>query len=230
MDKYSFEYITDFLDKNLNLSDTERMDFLHQLGEGENLAKLIYSILYDESAFQKIIPMSFRHRLGFSRITIATDPTQTFSRLRIHIWEPDCDPIDPKIHNHICDFSSKVISGQLHFKTYQEHQDDNFYIKYEVPYQLNGYEFLNRGMVGLRQALDISLPRGGSYTIDAMTPHIVKADKSLLTSTLCFQSAPVRSISNIYTPSSMPEKREPSSNFSIHEIRSILNLLLKQLS
>ena len=60
--------------------------------------------------------MSYRHQLGFMKLTLSHDARG--GALRLHIWDGSATVIED-IHSHCADFTSRIVSGGLEERQYE---------------------------------------------------------------------------------------------------------------
>lgn len=83
---------------------------LDAVGQPHRLHDIIQSILADPEQIEKIAQRSYGHSTGMERIEIASHGQ--FS-LRLHYWMPQEKTTTEDPHNHVYNFGSKVLYGEV---------------------------------------------------------------------------------------------------------------------
>ena len=91
---------------------------LFEVSEKELFINFLDSIIRDDTVIDNIISQSYAHQNGFDKLVLATCNEKKW-RLRLHIWDnyKDLD-YEYDIHNHVWDYSSVIICGELINSTY----------------------------------------------------------------------------------------------------------------
>jgi len=159
----------------------------------------IRQVLKDPDHLAEIAQQSFAHPNGFDSIPLENrHPTY---RVRLHVWWPDAPLVTEDVHNHAWSFASRVLSGELNFKTYRESDTGQQYFHY--PWRIGHratYDSSAVKTVNLAMTLDACFIENLCYSFDLNELHRVAPVKTERpVSTLVVLGKMQRDGSDVYT-------------------------------
>lgn len=221
-----FNKLKDWLKTSPKIEDV----FLH-LSSIDNTKTLIESIVIDDEILEYISRNSFKHHLGFIRLTLF-DFDLFRNPIRLHIWDQDVNNDYIHIHNHNSDYYSYVIVGILVLNIYEEIESstssDLEYTKYINPYNAQNYEFHTNGSANIKEKLKVIMSMGSNYFQDNSVFHSVYRQPKKYTSTIFIQSEHQKLDTIIYTKEQLSSNRT-NLMLTPRQIKIKLNIFLKHL-
>lgn len=206
-------------------------DVFSYLSSIDNTKDLIESIVIDSNTLKYISKNSFKHHLGFIRLTLF-DFDLFANPIRLHIWNQDANNKYIHIHNHNSNFYSYVVIGSLVLIIYEEIEcSDSFdleYTKYINPYNAQNYEFHTNGSANIKETLKIMMNMGSTYFQDNSVFHNVYRQPNKYTSTIFIQSEHQKLDTVIYTKEQLSSNRT-NLMLTPNEIKNLLNIFLNHL-
>jgi hypothetical protein len=93
------------------------LEILSAMARPDDLAELLLSLSKDDKAIAACAARSFRHPLGFSKLTLI-DALPLFN-LRVHVWWPGDEGGVDHVHNHRFSFVSAVVCGSYDMQLFE---------------------------------------------------------------------------------------------------------------
>lgn len=173
------------------------LDAVSSLAQPGELTELLLSLCKDDQAVAACAARSFRHPLGFDKLTLIDALPQYM--LRIHAWWPGSDVGVDHIHNHRFDFVSSVVCGGYDMQVYERDQGGSPMIEFQEQVSPDrGWRLQRIGISRLRQLSCIRLNGGAGYGLSAEALHRVVVRRSAPCVTLFCQSAMSRSMTDVF--------------------------------
>ena len=94
------------------------LEILSAMARPGDLAELLLSLSKDDKAIAACAERSFRHPLGFSKLTLI-DALPLFN-LRVHVWWPGDEGGVDHVHNHRFSFVSAVVCGSYDMQLFEQ--------------------------------------------------------------------------------------------------------------
>jgi len=113
---------------NLDFSPSNCAEFLESYDPGK-VTTLLSEILQDDAMLAGVASNSYVHQLGFKKFIIAQEEESELW-LRLHYWPCAFEGNDEDIHDHCAPFVSRVLTGGLQHRFYEE-QSGNDFSKFE---------------------------------------------------------------------------------------------------
>lgn len=206
-------------------------DIFSHLSSVDNTKVLIESIVIDSNILEYISKNSFKHHLGFIRLTLF-DFDLFCNPIRLHIWNQDVNNKYTHIHNHNSNFYSYVITGALVLNIYEEIEISASsgleFTKYINPYNPQNYEFYTIGSANIKETLKVTMNKGSKYFQDNSVFHNVYRQPKTYTSTIFIQSEHQKLDTVIYTKEQLSNNRN-NLMLTPKEIKDLLEDFLKYL-
>jgi hypothetical protein len=162
-------------------------------------ADTIRRILNDRDHLTEIAAKSLAHPNGFDSIPLEVNLPHY--RVRLHVWWPEIFLVTEDIHNHAWSFASRILSGELNFKTYRESNAGMPFFHYPWHYGEKGtYNGSEVERVGLATTFDACFTKTMYYSFDLNELHRVapiKTDRPV--ATLVLTGKLQRNGSDVYT-------------------------------
>jgi hypothetical protein len=162
-------------------------------------ADTIQRILTDRDHLAEIAQQSFAHPNGFDSIPL--ENRHPSYRVRLHVWWPETTLVTEDVHNHAWSFASRVLSGDLNFKTYRESNKGVPHFHY--PWRIGDKGTYDGGAVetvNLAMALNACFTENMYYAFDLDELHRVAPVKTERpVSTLVILGKMQRDGSDVYT-------------------------------
>lgn len=179
------------LDRNLSLDRQELFRSFSALQQPKNVKNILRGICLNEIRCD-----GFKHPNGFKKIRLFKS---TEFSLRIHIWETRTEPSLP--HNHRRCFYSKVLTGQIVARTFEEaEQGQNCQRQICHHIQDTGYELRVDAKSKLAQRSIFRMKAGHFYYVDSQELHSIEKDTNEFTATLVIEGRVVSNSSVTYSP------------------------------
>jgi hypothetical protein len=176
------------------------LDILSWIAQPSHLVELVTSVYGDSSVVASCSAGSFRHALGFDKITLI-DQSPLF-KLQFHVWRPGDTVGVEHIHNHRFDFVTTVIHGGYDMELFQLDESGAPVIEYEETKSADGAWCLRPvGEARLRPLTTVRLRRYSAYALDSNAFHRVTANPDSLCVTLFLQSTPLASKARVFAGS-----------------------------
>jgi len=208
-------------------------DLVQFLQRKSNLTLLLESIVDDQSELKRISKDSFIHNLGFTRINLIGWDTSEYM-VKLHVWNLFEEGVERNqimketIHDHMYDFRSGLIKGQMKFTIFSEDPTGNIYTKYESPISDKKYIFNNIGNVGLVELIQVSLEENSTYFIRSETIHNTSI-KDDFTVTICIQSKLKKKSTFLYIGDGKIIDKEKSKRFDQGELKNVIKKVIEKL-
>lgn len=194
------------------------------------LTELLLSLYKDDQTVNACAARSFRHPLGFNKLTLI-DALPLYM-LRIHAWWPDSGIAVDHVHNHRFDFISSVVCGGYDMEVYKQDYIGSPMVEYResVSPEL-GWSLNHIGMTRLRPLTTIRLQQGTSYTLSAESLHRVTAQPAIPSVTLFLQTTISRSTTQVFvSPGGPTPIRTPKEPMTSDAYRLQLEAILAELT
>jgi hypothetical protein len=205
------------------------LEILSAMAQPYELTKLLLSISEDDEAIAACAERSFRHPLGFSKLTLIN--VLPLFQLRAHVWWPGNWTGVDHIHNHRFSLVSSVVHGTYEMQMYEDHPAGLPMTEYreEVSREL-GWRLQYVSTTRIRSLATIRLQQGTSYILPAETLHRVTVMRVVPCVTLFLQTMNSRSTTNVFInqgdPIPVEAPKEPySSNGYRRQLESLLAVL-----
>jgi hypothetical protein len=173
------------------------LEIVSAMARPHELTELLLSLSKDDQAIACCAERSFRHPLGFSKLTLV-DALPLFN-LRVHVWWPgDVTSVD-HIHNHRFSFVSSVVHGTYDMQMYEYHPAGLPMTEYreEVSPEL-GWRLQYVSETQIRPLTTVRLQQGTSYILSAETLHRVKVLRTTPCVTLFLQTINSKSTTQVF--------------------------------
>jgi hypothetical protein len=210
---------------------TKVIDILSALAAPDQLAVLLKAIRSNPKLTAKCAEESFKHPLGFTKITLLDAPP-SFT-LRLHIWRPMQAVINlGHVHNHRFGLITAIVSGGYDMHLFQPDAAGISMTEYrEHVSPSSGWRLDRVGAAQLTVVSMLRLQAGASYMLPPETLHRVAVNPSAACITLFLQAATTRSFTRVYVPQgSKPPTRTPKIPFDTATYRRQLELILGELA
>ncbi|MDA1656354.1 MULTISPECIES: hypothetical protein [Bacillus] len=223
--------VEEWIDINFNSISTSNLEKTKKLLEpvctNEQLIILLKSLLNDQEKLAEIASKSYTHANGFDKIVLIENYEVGY-RLRLHIWRPDHVLFHAEhVHNHPWDFSSKVLTGALTFKTYKLNElfgeELYHYRTLPLPSGEVGHQLKDLGRENLNWVFDATIEAGSFYTLSKEVIHRVIKESDRLTSTIMLQTPIEGIVSDLFTEE--PYKDEKEFVHKFYDVNTLVNLL-----
>jgi hypothetical protein len=202
------------------------LEMISAMARPGDLAELLLSLDKEDKAITACAERSFRHPLGFSKLTLV-DALPLFN-LRVHVWWPGAaDGVD-HVHNHRFSFVSGVVCGSYDMQLYEQDPAGSPVIEYRenVSPEL-GWRLDHVAATRIRPLTTIRLQPGTSYALPAETLHRVTVKRTVPCVTLFLQTAISRSTTQVFIRPGDPIPSQTSKvPFSGDDYRRQLELIL----
>jgi hypothetical protein len=194
-----------------------------------DLAELLLSLNKDDKAIADCAERSFRHPLGFSKLTLI-DALPLFN-LRVHVWWPGDEGGVDHVHNHRFSFVSSVVCGSYDMQLYQRDRTGSPVIEYrENVSPERGWRLDHVAATRIRPITTIRIHPGTSYKLPAETLHRVTVQRAVPCATLFLQTTISRSTTQVFIkpgepiPSQTPKEPYSGDDYR-RQLESIMALL-----
>jgi hypothetical protein len=159
---------------------------------------LLLSLSEDNEAIAARAERSFRHPLGFSKLSLI-DALPLF-QLRVHVWWPGNGTSVDHIHNHRFSFVSSVVYGTYEMQMYEYDRTGLPMAEYreEVTREL-GWRLQYVSTTRIRSLTTSRLQQGTSYVLPAETLHRVTVMRAVPCITLFLQTMNSTSTTKVFT-------------------------------
>lgn len=159
-----------------NSTTEERMEQVVKDLSNRLLLERIEQILREPKTLLDTARDSYRHQLGFLKITLQRDVEGR--ALRLHIWDNNSITSDD-VHSHCADFISRVISGELQEREFKLVSGDGFTrFSYRFDTQAGHALAHKEGTTDVLQTSERSLLAGTTYRRGANELHTTSALKN----------------------------------------------------
>src|SRR5215472_4336759 len=134
----------------LGSSSAGLLDTVSALAKPGELFELLLSLRKDDQAVSACAARSFRHPLGFNKLTLI-DALPLYM-LRIHVWWPNNEPGVDHVHNHRFNFVSSVICGSYDMQVYEQDDSGSPMVQYQEDVSPDlGWRLQHIGITRLRE-------------------------------------------------------------------------------
>jgi hypothetical protein len=175
----------------------ELLEMISAMARPGELAELLRSISKDDRAIYTCAKRSFRHPLGFDKLTII-DALPLFV-LRVHAWWPGAENSVDHVHNHRFSFVSSVVSGSYDMQIYEKDPNGSPVVEYEEEVSSEqGWRLQRVATTRIRSLSTIRLQQGASYALPAETLHRVAVKQEAPCVTLLLQTKISRSTTQVF--------------------------------
>jgi hypothetical protein len=205
------------------------LEILSAMARPDDLAELLLSLGKDDKVIDACAERSFRHPLGFSKLTLI-DALPLFN-LRVHVWWPGDEGGVDHVHNHRFSFVSGVVGGSYDMQLYEQDPAGFPVIEYRenVSPEL-GWRLDYVATTRIRPITTIRLQPGTSYKLPAETLHRVTVQQAVPCVTLFLQTTISRSTTQVFIKPGEPipsqiAKQPYSGDDYRRQLESILALL-----
>jgi hypothetical protein len=205
------------------------LEIVSAMARPSDLAELLLSLSKVDKAIAACAERSFRHPLGFSKLTLI-DALPLFN-LRVHVWWPGDEGGVDHVHNHRFSFVSGVACGSYDMQLYEQDPAGSPVIEYceNVSPEL-GWRLDHVAATRIRPLTTIRLKPGTSYALPAETLHRVTVKRTVPCVTLFLQTTVSRSTTQVFIkpgepiPSQTPKEPYSGDDYR-RQLESILALL-----
>lgn len=209
----------------------ELLDMVAALAAPSRLIDLIWSAYDDPAVAEACAAKSFRHPLGFNKITLIDAP-ELFT-LRLHVWWPMAATAKLEhVHNHRFGFGSAIVFGAYEMRIFEPADTGPVMTEYhEEVSAVNGWQLRLAGEAHLRTVSTLRLGPGSSYSLPAESFHQVTADTDGPCITLFLQTAMTETTTRVFVaPGSALPAHMPKRPLGTKDYRRQLELVLAVLS
>lgn len=218
----------------VSLQDHDRsaalLDAVSALDQPSVLAALLESICRDPAMIAAGAARSFRHPLGFNKLTLI-DALPMFM-LRVHAWWPNESTCVDHVHNHRFEFASTVVRGEYRMDLYR--QESSGIPVTEYCEQVNpefGWRLSHVGSAHLRPLAAFRLSEGTAYTLPSDALHRVTVSRQTSCVTLFLQGTISRNATQVFVDPHAPlPRRTPKKALTAATYRCELGNVLDELA
>lgn len=180
-----FEYIKDCRD--IIVPNNDLNNLLENTVSRDAVSKYLNEILSNKELFQNIVSSSYIHQLGFEKYVLLKSRGINQLSIRMHVWNEKRQSVyDKDIHDHLHNFTSKVILGTLDHKFYKIDKSGNEYSFYK--YEINNLTNISKqeyiGKVSVNLTSNLKVNTDSIYSLKADKLHQVKANEPFVVSIL----------------------------------------------
>lgn len=157
---------------------------LSRLVNSGRVPDLLRSIRDSAHVVSRYAPESYRHPLGFDKITLL-DASPAFM-LRLHTWWPEDHHGTEHVHNHRFDLASAVLRGSYEMQVFQEAENGVLMTEYREHSAPSDTEWIMNvcGSSYLRSLVSARIAQGSGYALAADVLHRVIVPHEALCVTL----------------------------------------------
>jgi hypothetical protein len=195
-----------------------------------HVVELMTSISGNAGAVEAGAARSFRHPLGFTKVTLI-DALPLFT-LRIHAWWPAAQPAADHIHNHRYWFVSRILIGSYDMELFQKADDGELMVEYqEEVSRRQGWQLARLGRSHLQRLGTFRLGPNSRYDLPPETLHRISVPPDSACVTILLQSASTRSTTQVFLRPSQPRPEpRPKNSLSIDAYKGQFEALLAVLA
>lgn len=223
--------LSDVVDKAADHRDgsASLLEAFSALAQPRHIAEVLSSMAGDAAVIDAGAARSFRHPLGFNKITLI-DALPSFM-LRMHVWWPTTEVLADHIHNHRFGFATSVLVGAYDMELFQRADTGQPMTEYqEAVTDQRGWQLTKIGLAHLQLLATLRLEQGATYALPADALHRVTATAKAPCVTLFLQTARSRSTTHVFaSPGQPPPMQSAKHRLTVDAYVGQCNALLAEL-